>query len=154
MTDNPKTLSPNKAAKRAGVSRGTIMNWLEASKIRGIRDNRNNWQIDLDSLLSVLDEKVQIDTDSNNVNDSHIDMPKVSTLEAENAELRGNIKALEARVEVMQERLSDTKADRDKWQEQAAKAEAERKDLMQRLLPPEQGGDQIKRRGLFGFLRR
>lgn len=44
-----KKLSPNQAAKIAGVSRGTIMTAVKSQKIKASRTNVG-WQIDSDSL--------------------------------------------------------------------------------------------------------
>lgn len=44
------TLSPNEAAKQSGVSRRSIMRAIEAGELAARRDNRNQWQIEAESL--------------------------------------------------------------------------------------------------------
>jgi len=43
-------LSPNEAAKMSGVSRRSIMRAIENGELLARRDNRNQWQIEVESL--------------------------------------------------------------------------------------------------------
>lgn len=50
-------LTPAQAAKKAGVSRGTIMNALKNRDLPATRNNRNHWQIQDDDLSKWMAER-------------------------------------------------------------------------------------------------
>lgn len=113
-------LTPQQAADRAGVSRGTIMNAIKDGSLIAFRDNRNRWQIDDNELLKWLSSRTGIDT-GNSVNpDSQTPVPidenviRIAVLEAE---LRGK-----------DQRIADLERDRDDWKAQAQ--ELARRDIL------------------------
>lgn len=104
-------LTPQQAADRANVSRGTIMNAIKERSLVAFRDNRNRWQIDDNELSKWLSARTGIDT-GNSVNpDSQTPVPideniiRIAVLEAE---LRGK-----------DQRIADLERDRDDWKAQA-----------------------------------
>ena len=44
------TLSPEQAAQRVGLSRWTVSRALQAGRLRGVRDNRGRWRIEVEDL--------------------------------------------------------------------------------------------------------
>jgi len=56
-------LTPAKAAKKAGVSRGTIMNALKNRDLKATRNNRNHWQIQDEDLSKWMAGRGDIITD-------------------------------------------------------------------------------------------
>ena len=109
-------LSPAKAAKQANVSRRTIMVAIESHKLNANRNNRNHWQITPDNLKNWMEER---DTLPSPAGDTPTDTV------SPNPELLIQIRGLEVELKATQERLADTKEDRDEWRQQA-------KDLAQR----------------------
>ena len=55
-------LTPQQAASRAQVSRGTIMNAIKDRHLVARRDNRNRWQIDPADLSKWLSDRSDIAT--------------------------------------------------------------------------------------------
>lgn len=43
-------LSPEEAAKRVGVSRRTLLRAVQRGELQAVRDNRNRWRVDVESL--------------------------------------------------------------------------------------------------------
>jgi excisionase family DNA binding protein len=105
------TLTPQQAAARAKVSRGTIMNALKEGVLRGFRDNRNRWQINPDDLSEWLSDRGGNIT----VKDDSHDSVKPPAID-DNA-LR--IAVLETEIKGKDQRISDLERDRDSWKEQA-----------------------------------
>jgi excisionase family DNA binding protein len=101
-------LTPQQAAERAGVSRGTIMNAIKDSSLSAFRDNRNRWQIPIDKLSDWMSERSEIATVS-------ID----SSLPPRAEENQIRIAVLEAELRSKNQRISDLEHDRDSWKEQA-----------------------------------
>ena len=104
-------LTPQQAADRANVSRGTIMNAIKDGNLTALRDNRNRWQINDNELSKWLSARTSNDT-GNRVNpDRQTPVPidenviRIAVLEAE---LRGK-----------DQRIADLERDRDDWKAQA-----------------------------------
>lgn len=82
-------LTPAQAAKKAGVSRGTIMNALKNKELRGVRDNRNHWKIRDEDLTEWSDSR------GDNISVMTVTAPDTEVVELKtqvqvlNAELRG-----------------------------------------------------------------
>lgn len=98
------SLSPAEAAKRAGVSRGTIMNALKSKALYGWRDNQNRWKIAPDDLAKWMADRGSPAPDNGTDN-------SMTALHLENAELRGEIKALSVKLDAVQETLKRSEAD-------------------------------------------
>lgn len=101
-------LTPQQAAERAGVSRGTIMNAIKDNGLSAFRDNRNRWQIPIEELSKWMSERSDIATV--NVGSS---LPPSD---------EGNlirIAILETELKSKDQRISDLERDRDSWKEQA-----------------------------------
>ena len=105
------TLTPQQAAARAKVSRGTIMNALKDGALSGFRDNRNRWQIKPEDLANWLSDR----TDNASVKVDNYDSQKLLAVD-ENV-LR--IAVLEAEIKGKDQRISDLERDRDDWKSQA-----------------------------------
>lgn len=104
-------LTPQQAATRAKVSRGTIMNALKNGALLGYRDNRNRWQIKPEDLSKWLSYR----PDNNTIRPDNLDMMK--RYPDEESALR--IAVLKAEVASKDQRISDLERDRDNWKEQA-----------------------------------
>ena len=104
-------LTPQQAASRAQVSRGTIMNAIKDSHLVARRDNRNRWQITPDDLSKWLSDRSDIATvkaviiDSQSLPPSDENLIRIAVLEAE---LKGK-----------DQRIADLERDRDDWKAQA-----------------------------------
>lgn len=99
-------LTPNAAAKRAGVSRPTIMTALKNKALFGTRDNRNRWQIapeDLDAWLTGRDSKLPV---SDTVSEQ-------AEADREISELRGEVRVLEERLSGRDALIEQLRADLD-----------------------------------------
>lgn len=105
------TLTPQQAATRAKVSRGTIMNALKVGDLIGFRNNRNHWQIKLDDLSKWLSDR----TDNASVKGDNSDTYKPPAIN-ENT-LR--IAVLEAEIKGKDQRILDLERERDDWKAQA-----------------------------------
>lgn len=101
-------LTPQQAAERAGVSRGTIMNAIKDSSLLAFRDNRNRWQIPVEELSKWMSERSDIAT-----------VGVDSSLPSRAEENLIRIAVLEAELKNKDQRISDLEHDRDSWKEQA-----------------------------------
>lgn len=101
-------LTPQQAAERAGVSRGTIMNAIKDSSLSAFRDNRNRWQIPVEDLSKWMSERSDIAT-------VRVD----SSLPPRAEENLIRIAVLEAELKNKDQRILDLEHDRDSWKEQA-----------------------------------
>lgn len=101
-------LTPQQAAERAGVSRGTIMNAIKDSSLSAFRDNRNRWQIPVEELSKWMSERSDIAS-------VRVD----SSLPPRAEENLIRIAVLEAELKNKDQRISDLEHDRDSWREQA-----------------------------------
>ena len=119
-------LTPQQAASRAQVSRGTIMNAIKDRHLSARRDNRNRWQIDPADLSTWLSERSDIaivkvvNTDSQQVPPPDEHLIRIAVLEAE---LKGK-----------DQRIADLERDRDNWKTQAQ--ELARRDAPQGKIDP------------------
>lgn len=101
-------MTPQKAAERTGVSRGTIMNAIKHSGLSAFRDNRNRWQIPIEELSKWMSERSDIAT---------VSVESFLPPHAEKNQIR--IADLEAKLKNKDRRISDLEHDRDSWKEQA-----------------------------------
>ena len=119
-------LTPQQAANRANISRGTIMNAIKDGSLIAFRDNRNRWQIDDNELSKWLSVRTGIDTGNSDNPDRQTPVPidenviRIAVLEAE---LRGK-----------DQRIADLERDRDDWKAQAQ--ELARRDIPSGLPDP------------------
>lgn len=114
------TLTPQQAASRARVSRGTIMNAIKDGHLVARRDNRNRWQIDPEELSKWLSERTDIANDKT-VNSDSQQLPT-----ADENIIR--IAVLEAELKGKDQRIADLERDRDDWKAQAQ--ELARRDIL------------------------
>lgn len=130
MTENSTdmtvtTLSPQQAADRASVSRGTIMNAIKDKSLTAFRDNRNRWQITADNLSEWMTGRGVI------ITATATDKPDNVTPPIDERSLQ--IAVLEAEARAKDERIADLETDRDHWRDQAkALANAPRRKWWQR----------------------
>ena len=97
--------TPQKAAGIAGVSRKTVMDAINAQKLKATRNNRNHWVISEDDLKAWMDSrrvKPKPDTSSDASSDT------ITRLSVE-------ISGLKAEVKVVREANADLKVERDDW---------------------------------------
>jgi excisionase family DNA binding protein len=104
-------LTPQQAASRAQVSRGTIMNAIKDGHLSAKRDNRNRWQIVPADLSKWLSNRSDIATDKAVTIDSQQVPPPDENL------IR--IAVLEAELKGKDQRIADLEQDRDDWKAQA-----------------------------------
>lgn len=104
-------LTPQQAAEKAQVSRGTIMNAIKSGGISAFRDNHNRWQIASKELSKWLSERTDNITVKGDKSDSQI-----APVSDENT-IR--VAVLEAEVKSKDQRILDLEQDRDSWKEQA-----------------------------------
>ena len=120
-------LTPQQAASRAQVSRGTIMNAIRDRHLAARRDNRNRWQIGPADLSKWLSDRSDIAT----VKAVTIDSQQVPLPLDENL-IR--IAVLEAELKGKDQRIADLERDRDDWKAQAQ--ELARRDVPQMQIDP------------------
>lgn len=101
-------LTPQQAAERAGLSRGTIMNAIKDSSLSAFRDNRNRWQIPIEELSKWMSKRSNIAT----VNAG-------SSLPPSDEANLIRIAVLETELKNKDQRILDLERDRDSWKEQA-----------------------------------
>jgi excisionase family DNA binding protein len=106
------TLSPAAAARKAGLSRRTIMRVIQIGELNATRDNRNAWRIRPEDLDAWLASREPAETRGPGPTHAHPDAHLVG-------ELRARIEGLEARLADRDAQLADLRADRDAWREQA-----------------------------------
>ena len=105
-------LTPQQAASRAKVSRGTIMNAIKDGYLSARRDNRNRWQIDPADLSKWLSDRSDIATVKPvNLDSQQVPLPSNESL------IR--IAVLEAELKGKDQRIADLERDRDEWKAQA-----------------------------------
>ena len=120
-------LTPQQAASRAKVSRGTIMNAIKDRHLVARRDNRNRWQIDPADLSKWLSDRSDIAT----VKTVNLDSKQMPPSD----ENLIRIAALEAELKGKNQRIADLERDRDAWKAQAQ--ELARRDVPQvQIAPP------------------
>lgn len=105
-------LTPNSAAKLAGVSRSAIMRALANRTLPAQRDNKNRWLIsraDLDAWSAMRPKQDRIETPTDRtVIDTDPDMS------AHLATAQADLAASRAEVAGLRDRLADTQAERDR----------------------------------------
>lgn len=106
------TLSPEQAAKRAGVSRRTILRAVQLQELQAVRDNRNRWRIDGDSL-----DAWAVRRAPSGQRPEHAHMP--AYVDAELVALRVQLAGREAELQGVRELLREVEADRDAWRDLA-----------------------------------
>ena len=119
-------LTPQQAASRAKVSRGTIMNAIKDRQLAARRDNRNRWQIDPADLSKWLSDRSDIATVKTVNLDSQPLPPPDENLT--------RIAVLEAELKGKDQRIADLERDRDDWKAQAQ--ELARRDVPQGQIAP------------------
>lgn len=120
------TLTPQQAASRAQVSRGTIMNAIKDRHLTARRDNRNRWQIDPAELSRWLsDRAVNITADVARVDSQLLPSADENLI---------RIAVLEAELKGKNQRIADLERDRDDWKVQAQ--ELARRDVTQGQIGP------------------
>ena len=104
-------LTPQQAASRAQVSRGTIMNAIKDGHLFARRDNRNRWQIEPADLLKWLSDRSDIATvKAVTVDSQQVPLPDENLI---------RIAVLEAELKGKDQRIADLERDRDDWKAQA-----------------------------------
>jgi hypothetical protein len=119
-------LTPQQAASRAKVSRGTIMNAIKSRHLLATRNNRNCWQIDPYNLSKWLLDRSDITT----VKAVNIDSQKVPSPD----ENLIRIAVLKAELKGKDQRIADLERDRDDWKAQAQ--ELARRDVPEVQIDP------------------
>ncbi|WP_182806199.1 helix-turn-helix domain-containing protein [Paracoccus sp. MC1862] len=119
-------LTPQQAASRAEVSRGTIMNAIKDRHLVARRDNRNRWQIDPADLSKWLSDRSDIATvKAVTVDSQQVPLPEENLI---------RIAVLEAELKGKDQRIADLERDRDDWKAQAQ--ELARRDASQVQIDP------------------
>lgn len=104
------TFSPEQAAKRAGVSRRTLLRAVQLQELQAVRDNRNRWRIDGDSL-----DAWALRRAPSGQRPEPAQFPAQS--DAELVSLRVQLAGREAELHGVRELLREVEADRDAWRD-------------------------------------
>jgi len=130
-------LSPAKAATVAGVSRSAISKALAAGQLVGFKRNNGHWSITEKDLADWMEHTISRAESTPAAPKPYLkrsDLAEMETLQEElkaataaGQEARESRASAEARLEALEEVISNLKADRDAWQAQA-KALAARPD--------------------------
>lgn len=105
-------LTPNTAAKIAGVSRSAIMRALANMTLPAKRDNKNRWLIsrtDLDAWSAMRPEQDRTET----TNDRTV-IETDPDMSAELSEIKADLAGARATITGLEARLADTQAERDR----------------------------------------
>lgn len=129
-------LTPQQAADRADISRGTIMNAIRDGNLPAFRDNRNRWQIDPEELAKWLSCRTGTITDKTVNADNQKPAPVDENIV--------RIAVLEAELKSKDQRIVDLERDRDDWKAQA-------QELARRDIPPVQPQPPARRRRWWPF---
>ena len=125
-------LTPNSAARHAGVSRSAIMRALARKVLPAQRDNKNRWLIsrsDLDAWSAMRPEQDRTDsTIVRTVNEADPDMS------ADLAAARADLAASKAEAAGLRDRLADTQAERDRLAALLDRALQPRPGILSRIL--------------------
>jgi excisionase family DNA binding protein len=107
-----KKLTPEQAAKRAGVSRSTISRALKNMALVGIRGNNNRWLIDESELDKWSQNSVQntVLNRSDKSKNGHQDQLKKLSIE---------VSVQSIKIEMLEAQIADLKSDRDEWRTMA-----------------------------------
>lgn len=106
------TLSPEQAAKRAGVSRRTLLRAVQLQELQAVRDNRNRWRVEVESLDVWALRRVP-----SGQRPDPAQLPAQS--DAEVVSLRVQLAGREAELHGVRELLREVEADRDAWRDLA-----------------------------------
>lgn len=107
------TLSPNEAAKKSGVSRRSIMRAIEGGELAARRDNRNQWQIEAESLAHwASTEPAQA-----SAHPAPTPEPRAETISTDLL-----VNSLRELVEAERRRADAAESDRDAWREMAQRS--------------------------------
>lgn len=130
-------LSPAKAATVAGVSRSVVSKALASGQLIGVKRNNGHWSITEEDLADWMGSTITRADSPRGAPEPHSkrsDLAELETLRedlkmatAAAQEAREGLAAANARLEALEEVISNLKADRDAWQAQA-KALASRPD--------------------------
>lgn len=96
-------LTPQQAAARAGVSRGTIMNAIRSTNLGAYRDNQNRWQIAEEELSRWVTERAPAVT------------VKLAAADNHHSDSAVRIAVLETELKNRDQRICDLERDRDSW---------------------------------------
>lgn len=105
------TLTPEQAAKRAGVSRRTVLRAVQAQELLAVRDNRNRWRIEADRLDAWARPRAP--------NGQSADDAQTHAQDAELAALRVQIAIRQAELDGVCALLRQVESERDAWRELA-----------------------------------
>ena len=133
------TLSLNEAARRVGLSRWPVSRALQAGHLRGVRDNRGRWRVEMDDLDAWAAEhgSVEPSTGAHGVRhgaqhgaDEHSTVLARSLAPSiEAAELRLRMETAELRAAELARERDEARGERDRWRamaERLVEREAER----------------------------
>ena len=112
--DDRQFLTPEAAAKRAGVSRPTINRALKTRELQAHRDNRNRWRIDAADLDAWSASRIS----------GHADQIMTSGHDQQRDQLeqaRSDLAAVREDLAAARATISQIEADRDRWQALAEK---------------------------------
>lgn len=122
-------LSPAKAATVAGVSRSAVSKALASGQLVGVKRNNGHWSItekDLAGWMEHIISRADSTPAAPEPPPKRSDLADMETLREElkaataaAQEARESRASAEARLEVLEEAISNLKADRDAWQAQA-----------------------------------
>lgn len=115
-------LSPEEAAKRAGVSRRTVLRAVKRGQLQAVRDNRGRWRVDGGSLDAWAASKVpsrQHPTSGAQAQDAaQLDGERQAALRERDG-LRMQLAGQMAELEGVRELLRAVEVDRDAWRDLA-----------------------------------
>lgn len=111
-TPTSNALSPEQAAILSGRSRRTIMRAIKLLEIKAVRNNKNHWLLDRDSVILWMSKDAPDGRAQPNAHqDAHPEQSEeLRSLRRENADLRSRVEAAER--------------DRDAWRDQAKRDQA------------------------------
>ena len=122
-------LSPAKAATVAGVSRSAISKALASGQLVGVKRNNGHWSITEKDLADWMEHTISRADSTSAAPEPHSNRSDLAEMETLREELkaaaaagqdaREGLTAANARLEALEEVISNLKADRDAWQAQA-----------------------------------
>lgn len=128
------TLSPEQAAKQAGLSRWTVSRALQAGRLRGVRDNRGRWRIEAEDLDAWLAEHPPAQASASHSELLAVQLPlhgehAHQLLTTEVAVLKVRLEAVEGRAADLERDRDEARSERDRWRQMAER-------LSEASLPP------------------
>jgi len=123
------SLTPQQAAKRAGVGRTTIMRALSSSELKAVRDNSGRWKIEHEAV----DDWLSMRPDRSGDGQSPDLTPIADDSSQYRAMARSQVAVLEAEKRGLEARLADTQAERDRLAEALSKALEARRGVFSRI---------------------